>query len=227
MFAIRSQGARRIASFALRRSTSCLREHDIPQLSLPALSSFRLCSSKIAMAAEHFTKANNTKGEFVRVASTFRDKVTADGSSGFPAEAGRYHLYISLACPWASRCFLATKLKGLTKAIGISVVHYYLDQDGWAFRPGEHRCDADPINGKERLREIYLMSEPGFSGRVTVPVLFDKKTNKIVNNESAEILRMLSSEFNSFCETDAQRELDFYPERLRAQIDEWNDFVYP
>lgn len=179
------------------------------------------------MAKELFLRANNAKGEFVRVASTFRNFVRADPQSEFPAEAGRYHLYISLACPWACRTYFVLKAKGLENVISKSVVHWKLGgEKSWEFIPGHHRTDADTVNGKSCLREIYQMTEPEFAGRVTVPVLFDKKTKRIVNNESSEIIRMLNSEFNAYCETEEQRQLDLYPEDLRPVIDEWNDFCY-
>lgn len=166
-------------------------------------------------------------GEFVRKASTFCQWITADGSSGFKAEPGRYHLYISLACPWASRCYFLLKHKGLEKAISKSVVHWSSLERGWEFRPDEYRCDADTVCGKSTLREVYELVEPGYSGRVTVPVLFDKQTKTIVNNESSEIIRMLNNEFNAFAATDQQKKIDLWPEPLRAKIEEWNDFVYP
>eukprot|EP00117_Sycon_ciliatum_P001005 scpid79910/ scgid6851/ Uncharacterized protein yqjG len=180
------------------------------------------------MAKELFLKANNAKGEFVRVAASFRNFIRADPQAKFPAEAGRYHLYLSLACPWASRTYFLLKAKGLEKVISKSVVHWKISGDrSWEFIPGKYRCDADTVLGKETIREIYQTSDPGYSGRVTVPVLFDKKTKKIVNNESSEIIRMLNTEFNEFCETSEQRKLDLYPEELRSTIEKWNDFCYP
>jgi len=164
-----------------------------------------------------------TGGEFIRPESVFRDRVTADGSSGFKAEAGRYHLYVSLACPWAHRTVIFRKLKGLEPAISLSVVDPYMDDaHGWMFseRPG---CIPDTVNGAAYLYEIYLKARPDFSGRVTVPVLWDKTRGTIVNNESSEIIRMLNREFDAL----AERALpDMYPPELRPEIDRWNEFIY-
>ena len=161
------------------------------------------------------------------MASSFRNVVSADPSAEYPAEAGRYHLYISLACPWACRTYFLLKAKGLENVISKSVVHWKMSKnEGWAFGPGEYRCDPDDVNGKKFLREVYKVHEPEYDGKVTVPVLFDKKTKKIVNNESSEIIRILNTEFNAFCETEEQRKIDLYPEDLRPTIDEWNEFIY-
>lgn len=162
------------------------------------------------------------KGEFIRPDSSFRNWVTRDGSSGFKAEAGRYHLYISHACPWANRTSILRALKGLTAVISLTVVDYLLPSTGWQFA----ESDPDPNIGAKTLRQIYELSEPGYPGKITVPVLFDKKTQKIVNNESSEIIRMLNTEFNDFSETEEQRKLDLNPEELRSKIDEINDWVY-
>ena len=163
-----------------------------------------------------------TGGRFVRHESAFRNRVTADGSSGFPAEVGRYHLYVSLACPWASRTLIFRKLKGLETAISLSVVDPYMGENGWNFTDGPG-CIPDPIFNARYLYEIYTAAHPHYTGRVTVPVLWDKKAAIIVNNESAEIIRMFNSEFDAF----GRAEVDFYPEELRAKIDAINDFVYP
>jgi putative glutathione S-transferase len=164
----------------------------------------------------------STGGEFIRTDSVFRDRVTADGSSGFKAEAGRYHLYVSLACPWAHRTVIFRKLKGLEKAISLSVVDPLMDANGWTF--SERRgCIPDTVNGAAHLYEIYLKVRPDFSGRVTVPTLWDRERGTIVNNESSEIIRMLNREFDAF----ARRSFpDQYPEDLRAEIDRWNDLIY-
>jgi len=164
----------------------------------------------------------STGGEFIRPESSFRDRVTADGSSGFKAEAGRYHLYVSLACPWAHRTVIFRKLKGLEKAISLSIVDPLMDKDGWAFsdRPG---CIPDSVNGASYLYEIYLKTRPGFSGRVTVPVLWDKTRGTIVNNESSEIVRMLNREFDFLA---TQSLPDMVPAELRSVIDRWNDLIY-
>ncbi len=161
-------------------------------------------------------------GEFIRAGSQFRGWISADGSSRFAAEAGRYHLYVSLACPWAHRTVIFRKLKGLERTLSVSVVDPFMDRDGWTFSTRE-ACVPDSVNGAARLREIYVLAKPDYSGRVTVPVLWDRKTRTIVNNESSEIIRMLNREFDDF----AARTLpDMYPEDLRAEIDRWNELVY-
>lgn len=167
-------------------------------------------------------RRHDERGEFVRPQSRFRSWVSADGSSGFPAEPGRYHLYVSLACPWAHRTLIVRALKGLEHAISVSIVDPLMGEDGWAFSdaPG---CIPDTVNGARYLREIYTKADPHYSGRVTVPVLWDKRTGTIVNNESADIVRMLNSAFDAFA-TRAQP--DLYPLGLRAEIDRLNAFVY-
>jgi putative glutathione S-transferase len=157
----------------------------------------------------------------VRQVSRFRDSVTADGSSGFAAAPGRYHLYVSLACPWAHRTIIVRRLKGLEDVISMSVVDPVRDERGWAFREGR-RHGPDPVNGFSYLSEAYLASDPAFAGRVTVPVLWDRETRRIVNNESAEILRMLNSAFDEW----GDASVDLYPAELRAEIDAVNDGVY-
>jgi putative glutathione S-transferase len=159
-------------------------------------------------------------GEFVRQASVFRDRVTADGSSGLPAAAGRYHLYVALACPWAHRTLLVRALKGLEDAISVSYVHPFRDARGWAFPGGRH---VDDVNGFRFLAEAYARTDPGFQGRVSVPVLWDRERGRIVNNESGDLVRILGREFDAFAR---HPELDLYPEDLRAEIDAVNARVY-
>jgi putative glutathione S-transferase len=166
-----------------------------------------------------FPKESDEEGAFVRQDSVFRDRVTADGSSGLPAVAGRYHLYVSLACPWAHRAVIVRELKGLQDAIGVTVVDPIRDERGWRFDPAE----PDPLNGWTFLSEGYLASNPAFDGRVTVPVLWDRETGRIVNNESAEIIEMLACEFDAVA---THPELDLYPQALRAEIDTLNDQIY-
>ena len=162
----------------------------------------------------------NRSGEFVRDESRFRNQVTADGSSGYPAAAQRYHLYVSFACPWAHRTLILRALKGLEDAITVSVVDPYMGYEGWNFST---RKGGDSVNGAALLREIYLKAKPDYSGRVTVPVLWDRQTGTIVNNESADIVRMLNTEFNAY----AKRELhDLFPKALRPQIEHWNALIY-
>jgi putative glutathione S-transferase len=160
-------------------------------------------------------------GEFVRRDSQFRDRVTADGSSGFPAQAGRYHLYVSTACPWAHRTLIFRKLKGLERAIPVSIVDPVVVDQGWAFRDGRG-CVPDTVNGAHFLHEIYARARPEYTGRVSVPALWDREKGTIVNNESSEIIRMLNSEFESFA---GARE-DYYPKPLRGEIDAVNKVVY-
>jgi putative glutathione S-transferase len=162
-----------------------------------------------------------TSGEFVRPSSQFRRRVTADGSSGFKAEPGRYHLYVSLACPWAHRTLIFRKLKGLEAAISLSVVDPVMGDDGWTFSDGSG-CIRDFVNGAEHLHQVYTLAELTYTGRVTVPVLWDKETQTIVNNESSEIIRMLNSAFDAFTPV----KTDYYPERLRERIDTINAMVY-
>ncbi len=163
----------------------------------------------------------DTQGRFIRPSTTFRDRITADGSSGFKAERDRYHLYISWACPWANRTAIMRKLKGLEDVIGLSVVDPIMGEEGWKFSdyPGS---TPDTVNGAQYLREIYLKTDPNFTGRVTVPVLWDKETNTIVNNESREIIQILDTEFGDFVKSDWH----FYPEDLRDKIEEAMDAIY-
>jgi len=171
------------------------------------------------MANAQFEKETDEKGAFVRQENVFRDRVTADGSSGFKAEPGRYHLYVCYACPWASRAIIFRALKGLEDVISMTAVDPVRDEKGWKFFPD----DPDPINGFEYLSEAYRLTDPDFDERVTVPVLWDKQTNRAVNNESSEIIRMLNSEFNEWA---GNPELDLYPESLRPEIDELNERIY-
>lgn len=164
---------------------------------------------------------SDREGNFVRPQTTFRNEITADGSSGFKAESGRYHLYISWACPWAHRTAIMRKLKGLESAISLSVVDPEIDQNGWEFSEAAG-CIPDMINQADYLWQIYLKADANYSGRVTVPVLWDKKTETIVNNESREIIRMLDTEFERL----AQRQVTFYPEELRDIIDGTIDTIY-
>ena len=162
-----------------------------------------------------------TGGKFVRQNSQFRNWITADGSSGFKAEAGRYHLYVSYACPWAHRTLIFRALKGLEQMISVSVVHWFMREHGWTFDSGEGTI-PDPINHAQFLHQIYTKVNPSFTGRVTVPVLWDKKTNTIVNNESSEIIRMFNSAFDNLGAVTG----DYYPEALREEINALNDRIY-
>ncbi|AFY69279.1 Glutathione transferase [Thalassoporum mexicanum PCC 7367] len=164
---------------------------------------------------------SKTGGKFVRQSSSFRNQITADGSGGFKAEADRYHLYVSLACPWAHRTLIFRKLKGLTDLISVSVVNPLMLEHGWTFDPAPGVI-ADSVNGASYLHQVYTKAQPDYTGRVTVPVLWDKETSTIVNNESAEIIRLFNREFAAFSSND----LDFCPDDLVAEIDEINEFVY-
>ncbi len=167
------------------------------------------------------------QGQFVRSAAQFRNWVTVDGAagptgrSGFKAEAGRYHLYVSLACPWANRTLIFRKIKGLEEIISLSVVHWYMGEDGWTFADG-NGVIGDPIVNAKYLREVYLKANNIYSGRVTVPVLWDKQTNTIVSNESSEIIRMFNSAFDGLGAISG----DYYPEPLREEIDALNQRIY-
>lgn len=161
------------------------------------------------------------EGRFVRSQTTFHDRISADGSSGFPARAGRYHLYISWACPWAHRTAIMRELKGLEDVISLSSVEPFMGEGGWRFSNGSGSF-PDPLYGEGYLRDIYTRSNPDYTGRVTTPVLWDKETETVVNNESREILRILDTEFGEFATKDA----DFYPEDLRDEIDATIDAIY-
>ncbi|MDH3727100.1 MAG: glutathione S-transferase family protein [Myxococcales bacterium] len=168
----------------------------------------------------------STGGKFVRANSKFRNWITPDGKNApsgkaFEAEAGRYHLYVSYACPWAHRTLIFRKLKGLEDMISVSVVNHFMATEGWTFQEGDGVV-PDPVMNAEFLHQIYTKAEPKFSGRVTVPVLWDKKTETIVSNESSEIIRMFNSAFDHLGAIPG----DFYPEALRAEIDEVNERVY-
>jgi putative glutathione S-transferase len=168
-----------------------------------------------------------TGGRFVRTESQFRNWVTRDGSAGpsgsggFKAEPGRYHLYVSYACPWAHRTLIFRALKKLDNVITVSVVHHFMGADGWTFAAGDG-ATGDTLYGFDYLHQIYTKSDPTYTGRVTVPVLWDRKKETIVSNESSEIIRMLNAAFDEW----GDASLDFYPERLRPGIDEVNALVY-
>ncbi|MFQ6022188.1 MAG: glutathione S-transferase family protein [Acidiferrobacterales bacterium] len=160
-------------------------------------------------------------GRFVRAETQFRNWVTADGASGFKAEPDRYHLYVSHACPWAHRTLLMRKLKNLEDVISLSVVDPYMDDQGWQFSDGPG-CIPDTVNGACYLREIYLQAQPKYTGRVTVPVLWDKRNRTIVNNESREIMRMFGTSFGEW----STGAVDYYPPHLRNDIDKTIDTLF-
>ncbi len=167
-------------------------------------------------------------GKFVRSQTQFRNWVTPDGSpgptgrGGFKAESGRYHLYVSRACPWAHRTVIFRQLKGLAEHIGLSVVHWHMDENGWEFAPGDGVV-PDTVNGADYLYQVYQRADPAYSGRVSVPVLWDKQTGTIVNNESAEIIRMFNSAFDHAGATNRD---DYYPADLREELRPVNDCIY-
>ncbi len=170
---------------------------------------------------------DSTGGRFVRQESQFRNWVTPDGSpgpsgsGGFKAEPERYHLYVSYACPWAHRALIFRALKGLEEAISLSVVHWFMGDRGWTFEPGKGVI-ADRLFNAKYLHEVYVHADPNYTGRVTVPILWDRQTHTIVNNESSEIIRMFNSAFDGV----GAKPGDYYPESLREEIDALNDRIY-
>lgn len=168
-----------------------------------------------------FERETSAQGEFVRQESVFRRSVRGAAAAEFPAAAGRYHLYVSYACPWAHRTILYRRFKRLEETISMTVVDPIRDQRGWAFTDAP-RCGPDPVNGFRFLAEVYAATDANFDGRVTVPVLWDKENSVIVNNESSEIIRMLNSEFDAW----GDDTVDLYPTDLRSQIDAVNERVY-
>lgn len=170
---------------------------------------------------------SETGGRFVRKDAQFRNWITPDGEpgptgrGGFKAESGRYHLYVSYACPWAHRTLIFRLLKGLEESIPISVVHWLMGEHGWTFAEGEGVI-ADPIFNAKFAHEIYTHADPRYTGRVTVPILWDKQTHTIVNNESSEIIRMFNNAFDAV----GAKPGDYYPEELRAEIESLNDRIY-
>jgi len=167
------------------------------------------------------------ESEFLRPDSQFRNWITPDGSpgptgeGGFKAEKDRYHLYIGHACPWAHRTHIFLKLKGLESMVSMSVVHWFMGKEGWTFEEGEGVI-ADSVNNTHRMYEVYRKADASFTGRVTIPVLWDRQTSTIVNNESSEIIRMFNSAFDGCGALDG----DYYPEPLRAEIDAVNERIY-
>jgi putative glutathione S-transferase len=168
-----------------------------------------------------FSEETSTDGAFERQEDAFRDWISADGSTPYPAAAGRYHLYVSLACPWASRTVIARKLKGLEEVIGLTVLDPIRDERGWAFREGPGYT-TDPINGFAFLSEAYLATDPGFKGRMTVPVLWDKETRRVVNNSEDDICRMLNDGFGKL----AGAEPDLFPADIAKEQEKLSAFVY-
>ncbi|WP_323192706.1 glutathione S-transferase family protein [Halostella sp. PRR32] len=167
-------------------------------------------------------ESTNEEGEFERQETSFRDWVRDAPGAKFTPEEGRYHLYVSLACPWAHRTLVTRALKGLDHAISVDVVDPYRQNDGWEFSPEKEDCTSDTIHGSDYLREVYTAADPEFTGRVTVPVLWDRKRETIVNNESEEIMRMFDLAFDDI----ATNDVDLYPEGYRDDIDRIIDEIY-
>ena len=176
---------------------------------------------------DQWYNTKESEGQFLRTSPQFRNWITSDGSAGlsgdagFKAEADRYHLYVSLACPWAHRTLIFRELKGLQNIIPISVVHWHMAENGWTFENGEGVVQ-DTVYGVKNLHQLYTIAKPDYSGRVTVPVLWDKKNKTIVSNESSEIIRMFNTAFNGV----GARSGDYYPSNLRVKIDKLNTLIY-
>ena len=172
---------------------------------------------------EDLAAETGRSGEFQRIESRFRERITADGSSGFKAEAGRYHLYVAHSCPWAHRTLIFRALKKLEGAISVAYAIPGERGQGWTFAddPAFPDCTPDTVNGFRYLHQAYTASDAAYTGKVTVPTLWDTKTRRVINNESSEIIRMLNSEFRGI----AGDSTDFYPAALRAEIDRMNEFV--
>ncbi|HEY5892198.1 MAG TPA: glutathione S-transferase family protein [Chthoniobacterales bacterium] len=168
-----------------------------------------------------FPEEQNAEGEFERQEDAFRDFVSTDGSTPWPAVAGRYHLYVSLACPWASRTLIVRQLKGLDQVIGVTVVDPIRDERGWAFRDGPG-YSKDPINGFAFLSEAYAATDSDCAGRVTVPVLWDKETRRIVNNSEDDICRMFNDAFGAF----GDRDVDLFPPEIETEHAKLASFIY-
>ncbi len=175
----------------------------------------------MTMATAQIPAETGKDGAFVRQQNAFRDRISANGSSGYKAEPGRYHLYVSLACPWAHRAVIVRRLMGLEGAISLSVVDPIRDERGWAFRDGPGHS-ADPVNGFHFLSEAYLATDPGFEGRYTVPALWDRATGRIVTNDYPALTTMFETEFAGLATTG----IELYPARLRDEIDAVNQVVY-
>src|SRR4051812_13421661 len=173
------------------------------------------------MASLTFTEEQNDAGEFVRQEDSFREWVSNDGSTPWSAVPGRYHLYISLACPWASRTLIVRNLKGLEACIGMTVLDPIRDERGWAFRDGPG-YSRDPINGFAFLSEAYEATDRHFNGRVTVPVLWDKESRRIINNSEDDICRMLNDAFSGL----ATRQVDLFPADIEAEHAKLSEFIY-
>jgi glutathionyl-hydroquinone reductase len=172
-------------------------------------------------AKAQFQEEQNAEGEFARQEDEFRDWILANGTTPYLPEPNRYHLYVSLACPWASRTVIVRKLSGLESVIGLTVVDPVRDEKGWAFRDGPG-YSVDPVNHFAFLSEAYVATDPNFIGRVTVPALWDKKTKRVVNNSEDDICRMFNQEFGPM----AQRQVDLFPGDIASEQGELSQFIY-
>lgn len=176
------------------------------------------------MAQAQFARETGSDGSWQRQRSAFRDWIVADGSGRFPAEAGRYHLYVSKACPWAHRAMLLRRLKGLEDVIGMTVVDPIRDERGWRFGTDDPATgEPDPLHGWTYLSEAYAATDPDFEGRITVPTLWDTREGVVVNNESSDVIRMLNSSFDEFAR---HPERDYEPADLQEEVDSINEWVY-
>ena len=208
-----------------------------PELEALSVGNFSLAvlkEKRFGKMKAQFEKEQSASGEFQRQVDAFRDWISSDGATGYPAVADRYHLYISLACPWASRTLIARKLLGLEKVIGLTVVDPLRDERGWAFcdpnsdstggaSSQEPFASTDPINGFHFLAEAYRLTDPNFDGRVTVPALWDKVTKKIVNNCEDDICRMFNDAFRGLAQN---KETDLFPRDIAAEQEKLSDFIY-
>src|SRR6266851_1027370 len=186
------------------------------------------------MASSHLASEQTDAGEFQRQEDAFREWISSDGSTAYPAAAGRYHLYVSLACPWASRTVIFRKLKGLEDVIGLTIVDPFRDEKGWAFRDPERSRpgtlkdldkfeSTDRVNGFHYLSEAYAATDPAFDGRVTVPALWDKETRKIVNNCEDDLCPMFNNAFNAFAKN---KDVDFFPKEIEPEQTKLSEFIY-
>ncbi|KIN00573.1 hypothetical protein OIDMADRAFT_165197 [Oidiodendron maius Zn] len=189
-------------------------------------------TKKTAAAESINSVVDAATGEFKRPAAQFRNHISSKPGSPFPPESGRYHLYVSYACPWAHRTLIMRNLKGLQSIIDFTSVHWYMDLGGigWRFAKADEKLSGenvtpDPVNGVETIRDLYLLAEPNYTGRFSVPVLWDKKTKTIVSNESSEIIRMFATEFNDLLDED-HRSINIIPNSLIASIDKMNQWIY-
>ncbi|OJI99118.1 hypothetical protein ASPVEDRAFT_123807 [Aspergillus versicolor CBS 583.65] len=215
-------------SVARSFSTSIVRSFPIPA---PPFAATRNMATGNSGKITDWVNPTDKSGEFKRQASVFRNWISREPGAQFPPEKDRYHLYVSYACPWAHRTLITRKLKGLEDIIPYTSVHWHLGPQGWRFATADENIPGanttpDPLHGSfTHLRNIYFDNEPNYEGRFTVPVLYDKKTNRIVSNESAEIIRMFYYEFDDLL-ADQYKKVDLFPEPLRSQIDATNEWTY-